>query len=259
MEPRNGTRAVGCVLIVSVTAAVVASSRLRWTNQERSDRRPAFQPKNGAFGIWGLIFSVSFVHGVMLVVQERGGSSEATTDDDDRNAIAIAALLSVAYLACTVWCFVVPPFDGLFASSASTTCIGVAAASATAASAWRSPTARFSWEEGSAATEALPVHVEAVEEVSAGLLAGWLTVALALSATNASDRLYHTVGTTLWTLVAVVAAVGLWVMSRAAPIAMFPLIWASLMQTSMRCSDKSPSLVAASLAAVCATAAALRR
>ena len=215
MTGHSLAHASGGTLIGSVVAAVVASSTLRWRDVEKSVRRPVFQPRDQAFGIWSVLFASSFAHGVLLVL--------SSADEADESASTIGLLLSASYLCCASWCVAISRGARL----ASTVAIAAAALLALAACYWR-PLEGRSWT----GSEARSLRLDVVEEASAGLLAGWLSAATAISAASSTERGYLLLGDRAWTPVVLVSLVGAASVLRGAPVPLLPLVWASLWSES---------------------------
>ena len=140
-------------LIACVVASMVTSSVIDWRGIDRF--RPVFQPRGAAFSIWGLLFSISLLHGVLAFSREDAGL-EATED-------IITWWTAVAYAFCALWPFAVA--NEFYKLAALVLISG-------ASSAWAATVtcATYPMKDARSVTIAL----------SPSLLAGWLTAAASI-------------------------------------------------------------------------------
>jgi hypothetical protein len=194
----SDNNASNVTLIACVIASMVTSSVIDWRGINRF--RPVFQPRGAAFSLWGLLFSISLLHGVLTFSQE-----DAELETLERT---ITWWTAVAYTFCALWPFAVA---NEFYKLAALVLIGGASSA---------------WTATAACTMYAMKDVRSVAiALSPSLLAGWLTAAASIGVVFAlgPESRFNTIETFL----TVVTAASVASILLRAPGAAGALTWAA--------------------------------
>ena len=179
-----GSAAAGAALVAAVAAAATTSGRwLRGFDYARV--APHWQPRGGAFGIWGVLFLLALLAGAdvagdsVLPRGGGGGGGGSATDSDVVLARRGAAVwLALAYALSAAWA---PTFaTGRRFGSAAAVLVAAWGAAVAAARLGRRAATLAAAEGAAAAAAGGRWAAPALLEVAAALLAGWLGVAASL-------------------------------------------------------------------------------
>lgn len=195
-------------LAASVLGTIVSSTALQVG--QFNDDPPKMQPAGGAFGIWLPIFLTSFAYAVFVAY-----SSTPPVP---------VVLMSTAYAVSIAWCILISERMYAAAAAALATAAVLALCGAATTS---SPEAAAQW---------------LLVELPHGLLAGWLTLAAAISVVIAAKA--NGYADSGWEVVAPAAAAAAVAGAFQKPLLVLPLAWALAFSRA-----SAPTGVAAALAA----------
>ena len=179
-----GSAAAGAALVAAVAAAATTSGRwLRGFDYARV--APHWQPRGGAFGIWGVLFLLALLAGADVAgdsVLPRGGGGGGGGSASDSDVVlarrGAAVWLALAYALSAAWA---PTFaTGRRFGSAAAVLVAAWGAAVAAARLGRRAATLAAAEGAAAAAAGGRWAAPALLEVAAALLAGWLGVAASL-------------------------------------------------------------------------------